>query len=397
MKRSLLAFVALGVILALAACNTETPVQGDLVQHNWPIINGDPPNAPMHDAVVSLHQRVGSTVYADIFCSGTLIAPDVVLTAAHCLDVGRSKPKAMSPDALAIYVGDNPPEDPSPEVHAVIETYIHPQYNSRSITNDIGLVRLADSVGSVTPVPALPASLGFTAADEGHLALNFCGFGMDEYGHYNAKLQFDGVLDHIQSSTQIYYYQYDGGPCSGDSGGPAFVTRGGKAYMGGMTSYGDYYCTQYGVSTRADAFEALIADFVGVSPPPPDCSADGYCNPDCETGADPDCAPPPPDCSADGYCNPDCETGADPDCAPPPPDCSADDYCNPDCDAGADPDCSSTYCGDGYCDGRALGEDCDTCPVDCPEITKRGRRLACCGDGKCDRRESASQCPVDCL
>lgn len=52
-------------------------------------------------------------------------------------------------------------------------------------------------------------------------------------------------------------------------------------------------------------------------------------------------------------------------------------------------------CGDGYCAGRALGEDCRTCPVDCLV----GSKGVCCGDGKCDTKkgESSLECPVDCL
>jgi hypothetical protein len=65
------------------------------------------------------------------------------------------------------------------------------------------------------------------------------------------------------AATQISYAQPVSGPCNGDSGGPAFVARGGLVFVGGITSYGDARCTQYGVSTRVDAFEGFIAAFVG--------------------------------------------------------------------------------------------------------------------------------------
>ena len=43
--------------------------------------------------------------------------------------------------------------------------------------------------------------------------------------------------------------------CNGDSGGPAFhLTQGGEYLLAGVTSYGDTYCTSYGVDTRTDAF-----------------------------------------------------------------------------------------------------------------------------------------------
>lgn len=66
-----------------------------------------------------------------------------------------------------------------------------------------------------------------------------------------------------------------------------------------------------------------------------------------------------------------------------------DNNCNNEIDEGCGP-----VCGDGYCDGKALGEDCRTCPDDC----WAGERGACCGDDKCDinKGESAAVCPVDC-
>ena len=70
----------------------------------------------------------------------------------------------------------------------------------------------------------------------------------------------------------------------------------------------------YGLVRAQAAMTALGNTCV---PSPEDCS-DGVDN-DCDgliDGADPDCATPP-DCSADGTCNPLCAPGADPDCGAP--------------------------------------------------------------------------------
>ncbi len=74
---------------------------------------------------------------------------------------------------------------------------------------------------------------------------------------------------------------------------------------------------------------------------------------------------------------------------------SSDGCCGPECTSETDADCvAGEVCGDEYCDGRALGEDCRTCPADCPS----GEKGVCCGDGKCDTRkgETSEMCPVDC-
>ncbi len=336
--------MAMTAAAVLSACADGTIEQNTWDSQQGQIIGGELPDEPMHAAVVSLHQRADDSWSTSIFCSGTLIAERVVLTAAHCLDMGtRRTVVPVPPEKLAIYVGDNPTTDPNPVAYFVSEALIHPLYDKIQIRNDIALIRLVQAPG-VTPVPALPQSLGLTSSDEG-ATINFAGFGQDEYNHYDQKLQVDGILEEIYTDQQIYYAQLDGGPCFGDSGGPAFIKRGQVPYVAGITSYGDATCSQYGVSTRPDAFQGWIDEFVGGSNEPI-CTADGWCNPECAPDADVDCGTQEPSC------------------------------------------------GNGVCDG--FGEDCDSCPADCGEIIHiRHGRVACCGNGICERRER-NACSIDC-
>lgn len=87
---------------------------------------------------------------------------------------------------------------------------------------------------------------------------------------------------------------------------------------------------------------SIVGDCSGVSVSTPDCDADGFCDPLCDAGDDPDCDDDDPsdeDCSADGECNDACTAAnPDPDCDE---DCSADGICNENCsDLDPDPDCT---------------------------------------------------------
>ena len=72
------------LLLSLTTCQVAIPER----ELSWartsgrPIYYGNPDTAPSHSAVVALTQGPGT----GYFCSGTLIADDVVLTAAHCLE-----------------------------------------------------------------------------------------------------------------------------------------------------------------------------------------------------------------------------------------------------------------------------------------------------------------------
>jgi hypothetical protein len=269
--------------LALVACDAPQTDGLSLSQARTPIFGGSAPDAPEHDAVVGLHQRSGDQVGLEPFCSGTLIAPDIVLTAAHCLDVARRNRRTfttMSPASLAIYFGNHAASDPNPLVVGVQTTLIHPAYDRFSSANDIALVRLVAPIQGLAPVPALPANLGLVGSDIG-TPLDFAGFGLTETGSSSVKLHAEAPLggfgctvagcpDPGVAATMISYAQPDAGPCSGDSGGPAFIQRNGAPYVAGVTSYGDRGCIIYGVSTRADAFDGFIADFVGDGPVDPE-------------------------------------------------------------------------------------------------------------------------------
>ena len=236
-------FVALLFSACLEDNLTAVPGTGDFSTSHQPIINGVPTSEPHHDAVVSLHERVGNFVYVAPYCNGTLIAEDVVMTAAHCVDVApaaSSDFSLLNANRLLIYVGDQPDEDLLSHLYWVDEIKIHPLFDRVGMMYDIALIRLLTPVTEVEPVPYLTEALGFSDSDIGE-DLNIVGFGTTAVGIYGVKLQIDvslagfgcavpGCAGVDSPTTQISYSQSAGGPCSGDSGGPAFIEREGTWY-----------------------------------------------------------------------------------------------------------------------------------------------------------------------
>lgn len=90
------------------------------------------------------------------FCTGALIAPDLVLTAAHCL-VLPGQTQALDPAKIIFRAGYR--DGHSVAERRAIQTVVHPEYLDRtskyygSVTTDIGLIRLAEAIPTNLAAP----------------------------------------------------------------------------------------------------------------------------------------------------------------------------------------------------------------------------------------------------
>ena len=89
--------------------------------------------------------QIGMYKYGNFRCGGSLISPNWVLTASHCIDAGGI---ADSPSGYSIVVGDlnHNVNDTTEQQYTVSKIIMHPNYARNTINNDIALMKLSSPV-----------------------------------------------------------------------------------------------------------------------------------------------------------------------------------------------------------------------------------------------------------
>lgn len=251
------------VLLGLCSACVSSP---DLGGDHRPIISGDPVSGDAYATVGAITTNIGS------ICTGTLIAPDVVLTAAHCVEPMMLKQSAQA-------AGETPPDEityqftfardlkgaSSGDFLEVTDVIWHEQFLADleavftpgvSQWNDIALVFLAEPQTD-RPLQALAPDDVVSALDSEERMVAVAGYGLTS----NENAMSAGVLTSGQSGLdQLGEFEILAGEgdqqqaCRGDSGGPIFADD------------GDTY--QIGIASRINA---------NLFPPPSE-------PPPCETG-----------------------------------------------------------------------------------------------------------------
>lgn len=249
MRRSL---VSVGLLLAgcglAGACAPEGEAPADLAEAIGQVsqaIDGgylDQEDTAVVGIVSLSNQGIGS-------CSGTLIAPNVVLTAQHCVaaistgegvDCKKSTfGKARS--ASSIYVTTKTSLTQNPGDYVGAKEVLIPAPNAPVCGNDIAILVLSKPIPESQAVPRVPKVDTSAEANEEYYAVGYGKRG--ENGDSGTRYRRDDLevrcVGAECKAAQIADSEWlgDTGICQGDSGGPAFdlqnrvmgiVSRGGQ-------------------------------------------------------------------------------------------------------------------------------------------------------------------------
>ena len=209
------------------------------------------PNGKYSFMAALLDKRRPGDAFDELFCGGTLIDKDSVLTAAHCL----VNPK---PDKLQVVIGRTALTQNRGQLRSVSRRFIHPRYNRNGY--DAAVLKLSRPVQGTKPIKLATAKQN-NLEKPGHI-LTTAGWGVVKQrpGPFDIRTfrMHEVSVPVVSDSRAKRAYQSQGlkylpslqvavgkkgkGPCFGDSGGPLFDS--GSRTQVGITSHGAGGCGQ---------------------------------------------------------------------------------------------------------------------------------------------------------
>lgn len=199
-------------------------------------------------------------------CTATLIAPNLLLTARHCVSPGDGEDRVRCGDSMLgepfppnafLALNDPHPSEASPSFRAS-EVRV-PGEGVDTCGYDIALVVLSENVPASISTPAVPRIDRDVVPGEKYTAV---GYGVNENGDPNgSRMKLSGLTIACQPGScgegvESTEFRGETGICSGDSGGPALDADG---KVVGVVSRGGPDCS-YPVYGTVTAWKDFLID-----------------------------------------------------------------------------------------------------------------------------------------
>lgn len=212
---------------------------------------------------VAVADSIASTTVAFLnggaLCTASIVAADLVLTAAHCVEGGSLS------EMRIVFSRSAGAQVTARVVKAVVPSRWRAVREDEPDQGDIALVRFAGRLPAGYRAANLLADATGLRAGQ---AVTLAGYGITQTHPHTGS----GRLRRVQVAiaepnfgrTEILFDQRAGrGACHGDSGGPAFVERDGQLWLLGLTNRGYHdpadTCRQYAVYTKVSAYRKWLS------------------------------------------------------------------------------------------------------------------------------------------